>query len=148
MAATTTDLPPLTPFIAGAFRSSEGPTFETRDPARNTLIAEVTEATEADVDAAVAAAWSAYRGAWGALSLSDRARLLRRVAELIDARRDELAALEALDAGKPIRDCLALMEAAAAQFAWCSATSRRSSPARHTRWMRTSTPIRRSSPTA
>ena len=52
--------------------------------------------------------------------MADRARLLLRVAELIDARSDELAALEALDAGKPIRDCLGLMEDGAQEFAWFS----------------------------
>lgn len=118
MTSSAIALPPLQPFVGGAFLDGGGPTFETRDPARDTVIANVTEATSADVDAAVAAAWSAYRGTWGALSLPDRARLLSRVAELMYARREELAALEAMDAGKPLRDCLGLMEAAATEFGW------------------------------
>ncbi len=119
----TTDamsLPTLQPFFGGAFHATDGPTFETRDPARDTLIADVTGATAADVDAAVTAAWSAYRGAWGALSLADRSRLLSRVAELIDSRREQLAALEALDGGKPIRDCEQLIAGCAEEFEWFS----------------------------
>jgi hypothetical protein len=47
MAVATIPLPPLQPFIAGAFRSTDGPTFETRDPARDSVIANVTKAFDA-----------------------------------------------------------------------------------------------------
>lgn len=49
-------LPTLQPFFDGAFHASDGPTFETRDPARDTLIANVTGATARDVGPAVTAA--------------------------------------------------------------------------------------------
>jgi acyl-CoA reductase-like NAD-dependent aldehyde dehydrogenase len=87
--------------IAGERRAAaDAATFETRNPANGELLAVVAQATEADVDAAVDAAAGA--GAeWAAVSPAARARLLWRVAELIEGHADALAELETLDQGQP-----------------------------------------------
>jgi betaine-aldehyde dehydrogenase len=73
------------------------------EPATEAVLQEVPRAGEAEVDAAVAAARAAFPG-WRAVAPADRARLLRRLAERIDGAREELAQLEARNAGKPIGD--------------------------------------------
>jgi aldehyde dehydrogenase (NAD+) len=78
-----------------------GKTFETINPATGELLARVAEADAADVDDAVRAARAAFER-WGQGKPSQRTRLLNRIADLIDAHRDELAQLESLDNGKPI----------------------------------------------
>jgi phenylacetaldehyde dehydrogenase len=79
-----------------------GETFGTENPATGEQIAEVPAADKADVDAAVAAAREAFEGVWRSMAPAGRAALLYGVAELIDAHREELAQLEALDNGKPV----------------------------------------------
>ncbi|RLN91177.1 hypothetical protein BBJ28_00004754 [Nothophytophthora sp. Chile5] len=89
-------------FINGEFvPSSTGETFDTFNPATEEKIASVAEATTADVDAAVAAARSAFEGPWRTMAAADRGRLMYRLADLIEENTDELAKLEALDNGKP-----------------------------------------------
>jgi acyl-CoA reductase-like NAD-dependent aldehyde dehydrogenase len=90
--------------IGGAWRpAGDGGTFETLDPATGQAIALVAEATGDDVDAAVAAARAALTAdAWAGLLPAARARLLWRVAELIDENADELAELETRDQGQPL----------------------------------------------
>ena len=73
------------------------------EPATGAVLATVPAASVADTDAAVAAARAAFP-AWRAVSPSDRARLLRRIADAVDDAREELAVLEARNAGKPIGD--------------------------------------------
>jgi aldehyde dehydrogenase (NAD+) len=86
-------------------RSASGRTFPTVNPATEEVIAEVAEGDGEDVDRAVAAARRAFeRGPWSKLDARDRGRLLGRLAELVEENADELAALETLDNGKPIRD--------------------------------------------
>jgi acyl-CoA reductase-like NAD-dependent aldehyde dehydrogenase len=95
---------PKTLFINNEWVAAQsGETFETRDPANGEVLAEVALAGEADVDAAVTAARAAFRGPWSQLTAADRAALLFRLADLIDARADALAELETLDNGKPLR---------------------------------------------
>lgn len=92
-------------FIEGAFVDSAlGGTFETHNPAQGTVLTEVSEATAADVDLAVKAAQNALVGPWSRMELSERAKVIRAVAELLEQRVDELASLESLDTGKPIHD--------------------------------------------
>jgi phenylacetaldehyde dehydrogenase len=80
-----------------------GKTFETFDPGTGRVIARVAEGDAADIDAAVAAARAAFEaGPWRAMTPSERAKLMWRLAELIEAHRDELAQLESLNNGKPI----------------------------------------------
>jgi aldehyde dehydrogenase (NAD+) len=73
------------------------------DPSRGTEIGAIARARGADVDAAVEAAGRALAGDWGRLSATERGRLLMKLAELIKTRVDELARIEALDVGKPIK---------------------------------------------
>ena len=91
-------------FINGAFTAPEtGKYFQTFNPANDELIAEVAEAGTADVDKAVKAAKKAYKG-WAALSGKDRGKYIFRIARLIQERARELAVIESLDGGKPIRE--------------------------------------------
>jgi aldehyde dehydrogenase (NAD+) len=92
-------------FIGGAWVDAEsGKTFTTPNPATGTTLAEVAEADKADVDKAVAAARKAFEGKWSMMSARDRGRLLYKLAQLIEARAKDLAALETADNGKPIRE--------------------------------------------
>ena len=80
--------------------------FETINPATGEVIAEVPEASPADVDAAVEPAREAFRpgGPWRSLLPAQRARVLWRIGDLIDEHADELAELETRDQGQPIGD--------------------------------------------
>jgi aldehyde dehydrogenase (NAD+) len=89
-------------FIGGAF-TTPGGTFETRNPARNEVLAQVTQGTDADVDAAVAAARKAF-GPWSRLSGHKRARYIYALARLLQKHARLFAVLETLDNGKPIRE--------------------------------------------
>jgi acyl-CoA reductase-like NAD-dependent aldehyde dehydrogenase len=80
-----------------------GATFETFDPSTGRPIALVAQAGPEDVDRAVAAARAALSGPWGTASAAERARLMNRLADLIEAAGDELAQLESLDNGKPVK---------------------------------------------
>jgi aldehyde dehydrogenase (NAD+) len=94
------------PFIGGQFVASvEGRTFETVNPATGESIAEVYACTAPDVDRAVQSARTAFEsGPWRRLTASERGRLLFKLADLIEENREELAYLESLDNGKPIRE--------------------------------------------
>src|SRR5437016_9706716 len=87
--------------------SASGKTFETLNPATGEVICQVAEGDKADVDLAVAAARKAFEeGPWPKTNASERGRLLNRLADLIEANKEELAALESLDNGKPYNDAL------------------------------------------
>ncbi|HEY2256329.1 MAG TPA: aldehyde dehydrogenase family protein, partial [Variovorax sp.] len=91
-------------FIDGRFVEAEsGETLATVNPHDNTTIAEVALAGKADVDRAVAAARRAFP-AWSRMAAADRGRILLRLADLIEANTEELARLESLDTGHPVRD--------------------------------------------
>ncbi len=95
-------------FIDGRFVDAEsGETLATLNPHDNSPIAEVALAGAADIDKAVAAATRAFP-AWSRLAAADRGRILLRLADLIEANADELARLESLDTGHPIKDSRAL----------------------------------------
>ncbi|HEX4770263.1 MAG TPA: aldehyde dehydrogenase family protein [Bryobacteraceae bacterium] len=82
--------------------SESGKTFSTVNPATGEEICQVAEADAADVDKAVKAARHAFeRGPWRRMPVSERGRLLNRLADLIEKHADELAHLESLDNGKP-----------------------------------------------
>ena len=72
------------------------------DPATEQVIARVPEAGAADIDRAVQAARTAFRGGWKDATAQERGRVLLRLAERVRARRAELAELETLNNGKPI----------------------------------------------
>ncbi|KAK4280864.1 hypothetical protein QN277_012429 [Acacia crassicarpa] len=94
-------------FINGHFlHSLSGKTFETIDPRTGDIIATVAEATKEDVDAAVHAARHAFdSGPWPRMSGSERGRILMKWADLIDQNAEEVAALDAMDAGKLFQWC-------------------------------------------
>ena len=85
--------------------ATSGRTFETINPATGDVIAHVAEGEAADVDKAVKAARRAFdKGPWKKMNARERGKLMNRLADLIEKNIDELAALETLDNGKPIRD--------------------------------------------
>ena len=83
--------------------AENGATFETFNPATGEKLATCADAGAADVEKAVQAARAA-QPAWAAKSAEERARILLRIAERIDERAEELAAVETQDNGKPIRE--------------------------------------------
>lgn len=92
-------------FINGKFVESEGgEKFGSINPATEKVIAQVTEATSADVDAAVKSARSAYTKTWSKMPGRERGKYIFRIARLIQERAKELAVLESMDGGKPIRE--------------------------------------------
>ncbi|MCC9608975.1 aldehyde dehydrogenase family protein [Blastopirellula sp. JC732] len=96
-------------FIDGKWvPAMSGKTFATLNPATEEVIAEVAEGDAADIDVAVRAARHAFdSGPWRKMDARDRGALIYRLAELIEQEKEELAALETLDNGKPIKDALA-----------------------------------------
>ncbi|MGL4421678.1 MAG: aldehyde dehydrogenase family protein [Gemmataceae bacterium] len=95
-------------FIDGrSVDAASGKTFETVNPANGEVICRVAEADAEDVNRAVAAARKALQtGPWGRMAGSERARLLNKLADAIETHKADLAALETLDNGKPLRDSL------------------------------------------
>ena len=94
--------------IAGRWVSSaSGKTFETTDPSTGKVICHVAEGDKTDIDLAVAAARRAFdSGPWRRMSASERGRIMYKLADLIESHKEELAALESLDNGKPYLDAL------------------------------------------
>ncbi|MCC6510398.1 MAG: aldehyde dehydrogenase family protein [Pirellulaceae bacterium] len=96
-------------FIDGKWQdAASGKTFATIDPATEETIADVAEGDAADVDRAAKAARRAFdSGPWSRMDARDRGRAIYRLADLIEEEIDELAALESLDNGKPVKDARA-----------------------------------------
>ncbi|GAB3982324.1 aldehyde dehydrogenase family protein [Actinoallomurus acanthiterrae] len=90
-------------FVDGEFVEAKN-SFKTINPATEEALAEVAEASADDVDRAVAAARRAYDTVWGPMPGAERAKYLFRIARLIQERSRELAVLESIDNGKPIRE--------------------------------------------
>ncbi|MGH3486682.1 MAG: aldehyde dehydrogenase family protein [Actinopolymorphaceae bacterium] len=92
-------------FIGGEFvEPVDGGPFKTVSPSSAEVLAEVAQAGPRDVDRAVSAARAAYTDTWSRMSGRDRGKYLFRIARLIQERARELAVLESLDNGKPIRE--------------------------------------------
>ncbi|NVB36738.1 aldehyde dehydrogenase family protein [Pseudenhygromyxa sp. WMMC2535] len=92
-------------YIAGAWvEGAEEARFETLNPATGARLASVAAATEAEVDAAVSAARTAYEQVWSKLSGLERGKYLFRIARRLQERAREFAVLETIDNGKPIRE--------------------------------------------
>jgi aldehyde dehydrogenase (NAD+) len=96
-------------FIGGQWvPAASGKTFETINPATEEVIADVAAGDREDIDLAAKAARKAFEtGPWAKMDARDRGRLINKLADLIEDEFDELAALETLDNGKPIRDARA-----------------------------------------
>ncbi|MET9966667.1 aldehyde dehydrogenase family protein [Streptomyces sp. NPDC006356] len=91
-------------FIDGEFvEAADGKVFKTVSPSTEEVLAEIAQAGEADVDHAVRAARKAFEK-WSALPGAERAKYLFRIARIIQERSRELAVLETLDNGKPIKE--------------------------------------------
>ena len=88
-------------YVAGQFVTSNKQ-FDDINPVDGSLVGKVHEADKATVDNAVAAARKALQGPWGMLTVADRAALLEKVADGIDARFDDFVAAEIADTGKPL----------------------------------------------
>ena len=90
--------------IGGVWRDAlQAEPISVLDAATGTVIAHVANGTKPDVDLAVSAAREAFeRGPWGTMGGAERARLMMKLADLIDAHAEELAELEAYDTGRPI----------------------------------------------
>jgi aldehyde dehydrogenase (NAD+) len=92
-------------FLAGEWTdAADGQDFDSFEPATGRVWARVAEAGPEDVDRAVRAARGALDGAWGRTLAPDRARVLWRIAEVLDANKEDLARIESRDNGKAIRE--------------------------------------------
>jgi aldehyde dehydrogenase (NAD+) len=91
-------------FIGGEFVPATGGVFKSVNPATEEVLAEIGLASDADVDRAVAAARDAYERTWSRMPGAERGKYLFRIARIIQERARELAVLESIDNGKPIRE--------------------------------------------
>lgn len=100
---------PTQAFIDGAFVPAvSGKTFQTTNPATGNVLAEIAACDARDVDIAVAKAKAAFEdGRWHRRSPAQRKATLLRLADLLEQHAHELAVMESLDSGKPIRECQA-----------------------------------------
>lgn len=85
-------------------KPTSGSYFESINPANENKIAQIAHANEIDVDKAVKAARKAYSTVWSKMSGSDRGKYIYRIARIMQERARELAIIETLDGGKPIRE--------------------------------------------
>jgi aldehyde dehydrogenase (NAD+) len=92
-------------FVDGEFVDPlGGRSFKTVNPASEEVLAEVSEASAEDVDRAVKAARRAYTRTWSKMSGRDRSKHLFRIARILQERSRELAVLESIDNGKPVKE--------------------------------------------
>lgn len=108
-------------YIDGAFRPADsGATFDSINPATGTVIASVASGQASDVDAAVGSARKAFDGGdWSRSSISERRRVMLRLAELINEHAVELALLDSLDMGKLVAEAYTVdVPSAAGLFAY------------------------------
>ncbi|MPZ67265.1 MAG: aldehyde dehydrogenase family protein [Pseudonocardiaceae bacterium] len=104
-------------FVDGRFTDGGSEPTKSVDPATEEVLAEVGTASESDVDTAVQAARRAYDRVWSRMPGAERAKYLFRIARIVQQRARELAVLESLDNGKPIRESRDVdVPAAAAQL--------------------------------
>ncbi|WP_298970975.1 aldehyde dehydrogenase [uncultured Roseobacter sp.] len=97
---------PSAPFIDGKFRKGAGPMMATLNPATGAEIAKISTAASQDVDLAVTKAREAFeQGHWARMHPAARKDVLIKLCKYITRRKRELAVLESLESGKPIRDC-------------------------------------------
>lgn len=102
-------------YIAGEWRLGRGPVIQSVFPADNTVNAELSTATLEDVEEAIVKADQAWRKPeWRSTLPHQRAKILYRVADIIEARADELSQLQTRDNGKPLAETKALVMSAAA----------------------------------
>ncbi|WP_129558362.1 aldehyde dehydrogenase [Pseudomonas aeruginosa] len=117
------DLNPIQPIcIAGEWRAGGGDLYESLYPATGEAVARLHAASLEDVEEAMAGAHRAFReSGWAQRKPHERAAVLYRIAALIRERSEELAQLQRLDNGKPIRETRNLVASAAATFQFFAA---------------------------
>ncbi|MCD8503922.1 MAG: aldehyde dehydrogenase [Burkholderiaceae bacterium] len=100
--------------------TASGARLENRTPIDNSLIGYIAAGTAADIDAAVKAARASFEaGTWSQLAPAERKRVILKWVDLLHAHHEELAALDCIDAGKPISECMNTdMPATIDTFAW------------------------------
>ena len=92
-------------FIDGKFKNpSSGNYFPSINPATEEKLSMIAEANDKDVNDAVSAARKAYNGVWSKMTAKERGKYIYRIARLIQEKSRELAVVESLDGGKPIRE--------------------------------------------
>ncbi len=94
---------PVAHLIDGKQDSGSGATFETHSPIDNSVIAKVARGGAAEIDRAAKAATKAFRTGWSRTTGDQRRKILHRIADAIEARADEIALIESIDTGQPIR---------------------------------------------
>jgi acyl-CoA reductase-like NAD-dependent aldehyde dehydrogenase len=106
-------------------QGAEGKTLERNSPAHGVLVSRYAAATKLDVERAIAAAREAFDdGSWPTMPGAERAAILLKAADMIDERRNELATLDALEAGKPISQCQGEIAGAADIWRYAAALAR------------------------
>jgi len=93
---------PLDHFIDGQASAGAGEIFQVLDPSTGEVLGEAIAGTSADIDAAAAAAKRAFRD-WSDVSGKKRREILHAIADAIEARAEEIAVIESLDTGQPLR---------------------------------------------
>ncbi len=104
--------------------AEDGGRFEVFDPATGEAVGSAPDAGEADVSAAIAAAADALDG-WKSLPAIERARILRRSADLVRVRSDEIASVMTAEQGKPLAEAAGEVEYAASFFEWFAGEAER-----------------------
>jgi betaine-aldehyde dehydrogenase len=118
----TMTLAHLKTYFAGQWRDASGSMYITKYPATGEAVAQLHAATVQDVDEAVRFADAARRKSdWANLLPHQRAAILHKIATLIREQSEELARLQRLDNGKPVKECRALVASAAGTFQYFAA---------------------------
>jgi len=108
---------PRTIFVDDEFSlAASGATFDTIDPSTEAVLGPVARGAAADADRAVSAARLAMRGPWRDVTPAERGRLLFQLADAILAHKDEIAEVETLDVGKPLKESRGDVDGVAATF--------------------------------
>jgi 5-carboxymethyl-2-hydroxymuconic-semialdehyde dehydrogenase len=94
---------PVAHLIDGRQDAGNGTTFETLSPIDNSVLAKVARGDASDIDRAAKAAMKAFRTTWSRVGGDERRKILHRIADAIEARADEIAYVECMDTGQPIR---------------------------------------------
>lgn len=111
------DLSTVLHYIDGEFvASTSGETFENISPFTNESMNDVSAGQGDDVDRAVQAAEAAFKGEWGQMKLEERLSYIYKIGDLIEAEVEEIALLESLDTGLPIRQTRKMVSRAALNF--------------------------------
>ncbi len=125
MVAIETDLLRRQAFVDGQWIDADsGGTFPVHNPATGDVVAEVPRLGAAETQRAIEAAERALPS-WKARPARDRARILRRLAALMDERRDGLAALMVTEQGKPLAEALAEVDYAMSFYEWFGEEAKR-----------------------